>query len=81
MGATAMSPETISVQQAADVLGVSLDFLMRQIVDGTIPSRMDAAVQRIPQADLLNYKHEIDEKRHAALGELADQAQDLNRGY
>ena len=48
-----MSPETISVQQAADLLGVSLDFLMRQIDDGMIPSRMDGAVRRVPLANIV----------------------------
>ncbi len=76
-----MSSETISVQQAADLLGVSLNFLMRQIDDGAVPFRMDGAVRCVPLADLRNYKHGIDEKRHAALGELTAQAQDLNMGY
>jgi len=67
--------------QAAQILGVSRPFLIKQLDAGLIKCRMVGAHRRIAFRDLMEYKENIDAKRHEALKELARQAQELNMGY
>jgi len=68
----------LTTQQAADLLGVSRPFLVKQMTDNLIPYRKVGTHRRILFSDLMKYKQQIDEKRLQALQELADQAQELD---
>lgn len=71
----------LTTQQAADLLGVSRPFLIKQMQEGLIPFRKVGTHRRILFKDVTEYKHKIDADRLKTLGELTDQAQELNMGY
>lgn len=74
-------PPELSVRAAAELLGVSLQFLTTELDNGMVPSRMVGTHRRIALVDLIAYRDAMAARRHAALDELTGQAQDLHMGY
>lgn len=71
----------LTTQQAADLLGVSRPFLVKEIKEGRLPHRKVGTHHRILFHDLMAYKQASDRSREQALDDLAAQGQDLDLGY
>ncbi len=71
----------LTTQQAADLLGVSRPFLVKQLEQNNIPYRRVGKHRRILFSDLMGYKRTMMEGREKALEELSAQAQELKLGY
>lgn len=71
----------LTTQQAADLLGVSRPYLVGLVEAGHIAHRRVGNRRRVPVADLLRYRDELNERTRDAARELTEQAQDLDLGY
>jgi excisionase family DNA binding protein len=72
--------EELTSQQAADVLNVSRQYMVRLLERGDLPSTKVGAHRRVRAGDLATYRERRDEGRRAALAAMADQAQ-ASGGY
>jgi excisionase family DNA binding protein len=65
----------LTTGQAADLLGVSRQYLVRLLDDETIPSYLVGSHRRVGLDDLLRFKAQRDEKRRTALREMVREAE------
>ena len=72
--------EELTSQQAADLVGVSRQYLVRLLERGDIPSAKIGKHRRVRAGDLAAYRLRRDEGRRAALAAITEQAQ-LDGGY
>lgn len=71
----------LTTQQAAELLGVSRPFIIKELKDGRIPFHLVGTHRRIAYRDLMEYKAKCQSDHDKAMDELVAQAQDLKMGY
>lgn len=67
----------LTTQEAADLLNVSRQYLVRLLEQGAIPFTRIGTHRRITFGDLMHYKRERDEKRRGGLKRLTQLSQEL----
>lgn len=65
---------TLTTSQAADMLGISRQTLVRLLESGRIPFERPSRHRKIRLTDLLAYKHQRQVEKHHALDEMARMA-------
>lgn len=77
---TVLTGREISTQQAANVLNVSQEYMVRLLDEGSIPCTKNGEHRRVHVEDVLAYKYKRDRKREAGLAELTRLSQEYG-GY
>jgi len=70
----------VTTQQAADLLNVSRQYLIRLLDEGRIPFRKTGKHRRLRIEDVLSFKDKRDKDRRAGLRELSQMTQEFG-GY
>lgn len=73
--------QELTTQQAANILNVSRQYLVRLLDDGKIPYTKTGKHRRLRMADVLTFKRQRDREREQALTELAHLSEDELGGY
>jgi excisionase family DNA binding protein len=71
----------LTTQEAAELLNLSRQYVVRLLDDGKIPSHKVGTHRRVRVADVIAYKQTLDTDRRDALNKLVAEAQDLDLGY
>ena len=71
------SPDDLTTEQAAAVLGVSRPTVVRLIEAGKVPARMVGTHRRLSLGDLLAHREASAKRRSDALDEMAREAEEL----
>jgi excisionase family DNA binding protein len=71
------SPEDLTTEQAAAVLGVSRPTVVRLIESGKLPARMVGTHRRLSLSDVLAHREASAKRRNEALDDMARDAEEL----
>ncbi|MEX2294616.1 MAG: helix-turn-helix domain-containing protein [Acidimicrobiales bacterium] len=71
------SPEDLTTEQAAAVLGVSRPTVVRLVESGKLPARMVGTHRRLSLGDVLAHREASAKRRGEALDEMAREAEEL----
>ncbi len=71
------SPEDLTTEQAAAVLGVSRPTVIRMVESGKLPARMVGTHRRLSLGDVLAHREASARHRTEALDEMAREAEEL----
>lgn len=71
------SPEDLTTEQAAAVLGVSRPTVIRLVEAGRLPARLVGTHRRLALGDVLAYREATAAKRRTALDDMTREAEDL----
>lgn len=71
------SPEDLTTEQSAAVLGVSRPTVVRLVEAGKLPARMVGTHRRLALSDVLAYRDASAKRRSEALDEMAREAEEL----
>jgi excisionase family DNA binding protein len=71
------TPDELSTEQAAAVLGVSRPTVVRLIDSGQLPAHMVGTHRRVGIRDLLAYRDETSRRRETALNRMTEEAEEL----
>ena len=73
--------QTITTQEAADLLNVSRPHVVKLITEGALQHTMIGTHRRLFPENVLAFRNAMKSRRNDALQKLADDAQDLQLGY
>jgi excisionase family DNA binding protein len=71
------SPESIKIEQAAEVLGVSMSAVARMIDAGKLTARLVGSERHVLLDDVLAYRDAAAARRRTAIDEMTQNAEDL----
>jgi excisionase family DNA binding protein len=76
-----VSEESLTTQQAAELLHVSRPYLVKLIDEKSIPCYKVGRYRRVYKSDVIAYKEKSLTERKKILQKLVDEAQELDLGY
>ena len=74
-------PHLLTTSEAADLLNISRPYLVRLLDQGKIPFEKVGTHRRLRLGDVLTYRHQREEQRRDALGNMVRQAEELGLPY
>jgi excisionase family DNA binding protein len=72
-----LDSETVSIERAAEVLGVAPTYFLKLLRKGAVPSHTAGGRVQVYLRDVLTFARKRDDERRAALGRLSRAAVDL----